>query len=200
MIKEFNVGIDIDLTLTSEVAGYWAAYIHDKVGFDYIRFNDDLCAGVASYDLRVYAGENNEGLNLFSYWTSGDIYKGLLPMKDSVDSVRLLVDAGCSITFVSFCLNSPVQIYSKMMWLKSLFPFISDGEFNFISSKKKTCAAIDVMIDDRLAVMKGLRGNVHKILLKTPYTQDCTFDDVVIAEDWQAVLKEVLAYKRALDV
>lgn len=121
-------------------------------------------------------------------------FKDSLNMEGCVDALRLLSDAGHTIVLVSFCGRRRANDTRDM--LKREYPKLFDEVYFVKSTKFKHAIAesrgLDVMIDDRLDVLKSMPGvtPIH-FIADVPLNLRDKKGSIFEAIDWNAVVTEV---------
>lgn len=177
-----KIGIDVDLTLVDTGYEWWEWCVQElsKVKPFCIEipsvtrmYDDWKESGKCSYNFNEEFPSFTEttGLDIFSFWKQDDLYDNIIPLPNSVEVVKQLVEAGHSIVFISHCHGGHFK--SKVDWLKKYFPFADiGGKGGFIATKEKHLVNVDVMIDDRIENLLRFPDEVIKVYFNTIYADN----------------------------
>ena len=131
-MKREIIAVDVDLTVVDEVYYNWLEWYENLTG--------EKLENVTSENNNVeeLMHKHNDPL---SYWRKPDLYDGLNPIKESVESLTILQEK-YDIVFVSACM--PEHENSKKMFLKKHFKF----PHGFVSTSDKHFVTCHYLIDD----------------------------------------------------
>lgn len=152
------IGVDIDNTVV-DTGSQWLYWLCNR--FD---IKEEYKDAKLPYDL-------TEAFNIpfysdgYSFWKDPNLYEGLQPIENSVESLNLLYNLGHQIVFVSQAKGFHSK--SKYYFIDRWFPFKS----GVMLTKEKQYARVDVMIDDTWKVLDSMPDNVLTVKFKDEYTQ-----------------------------
>ncbi|UZV41264.1 putative 5'(3')-deoxyribonucleotidase [Vibrio phage vB_VpaM_R16F] len=200
MQKKNKIVIDVDLTITYPDIGqmWWehlVEYYSDCQTMEqYCQFCDDYENGVAEYDLTKYF-TLPDGCCRLGWFKQDDLYDNMSIAPNSYSVIRNMYEAGFDIYFVSYCQSEHQQ--SKEDYLRRHFDFLQGDDFHFVSTKSKGCmdGSAFAVIEDRLDFVAQFKEDALKILIDTPYKQECTAEvDYVKCKDWLEIEEIFVKY------
>lgn len=178
-----NIICDVDLCIVrTDVV--WLEYLKTKHNELYTP-PDDLplvLKGEVEYDLSKYFP--GIGDRAYNFWSQGDLYDDLDPVKNSVEALNNLSEAGYNILFASYCKKG--HFGSKCDWLYKHYSFL-DG---FFATKEKHFIKGCVFIDDRNDMLnRRYETDPDCLLIRfgTDYTQSEELikeEKVFTSRDW----------------
>jgi 5'(3')-deoxyribonucleotidase len=184
------IAVDVDLTVADSDISHWDWLQRQCLSFDTeMPAVDDI-----SYDLGSYFDLPSR-VDSMSFWREESLYdespqfgfRPIMPIKGSIDALRILSNGGWEIVFVSHVKGNHHK--SKVEWLKRHFPFMS----GFVATKEKKYVDCDILIDDRNLHLNSSNAQ-HKIRFETHYDQDIKLNQShlsLITDDWFKILYEI---------
>ena len=171
-----RIGIDVDGTAVDTSSWYWFQYLQSRYSFK---------EGFDQYSKIPYNVSEMfdipEGCDPMAFWKDPNLYEGLLPIADSVDTLQKLKDEGHSIIFISQCKGWHHK--SKYYFIEKWFPF-KDA---VVLTKEKWAVNVDVMVDDMYHVLDSMPENVLTIKFREDTEQAPSKRKHMLAMNWQEV-------------
>ena len=155
------IGVDIDGTVVgTDIGWYEWAYLTIH------KSEPPPITEPLPYNLQEYF---KVGDWIWDYWRDEHLYDRLKPFEDSVEVLKKLSEKN-EIVFISRIKGNHHK--SKYYFIERNFPFFSE----VVYCQKKQYVKCDVMIDDRLSVLRDM--DCKRILFDRPFLQDVNEVDV----------------------
>lgn len=172
--KRKIIGVDVDLTVVNPVPG-WLSWYKSLTGHELTSLQE--------FNLEHLMTEHHDPME---FWKNPKLYDDLIPIENSVESLKKIKELGYDIVFVSHCY--PEHFNSKKLFLKRNFPF-ADG---FVDTADKRFVQCDIFIDDYkkyLRQVKEYNSNCWCIQIESQLNSKGEF----LYGNWNDILKAIEA-------
>jgi 5'-nucleotidase len=126
------------------------------------------------------------GKKIYNFINNQKVYDIIPPVKDSLESIRVLKKMGHRIIFVTWAMEYAMG--AKYRWLKD--NCYLDSPNNYIECKDKSLIHADIMFDDNYNYVRGFKGKA--VLFRKPWNMKYEWDASV--NKWTDFVEFVSCY------